>query len=210
VATSGLVFPNLDAAIAAFEGYGTQGTIATRQNNPGNLVAGAFASSYGGVATSGSSIATFPTAAQGLAAEDALVQQYDSEGYNVQELINAWAPPNASGNSPASTQNYINYVSQNLGVSPTTSLSSLASTSATPASSLSNAAGIGTQLLQSILGSNLPATITTGIPSPAGSFSRVAAFGLAFVLIIGAIFLFKPVRETVTTVAKKGVKAAMF
>jgi hypothetical protein len=216
MATSGLQFPNLDAAIAAFEGYGTAGTVATRQNNPGNLVAGPFSSSYGGTGTPGS-IATFPNAAAGLAAEDALVQQYESQGYSVGELINAWAPSTAPGNSPASTQNYTNYVSQQLGVSPTTPLSSLAgstSASTAPASSLSNAATIGTQLLNSLLGSNIPATIATGTPTPLPSstlfgvsFGRIGGFILGFVLIVGAIYLFKPVRETVGNIATKGAKA---
>jgi hypothetical protein len=244
VATTGLQFPGIDAAIAAFEGYNTQGTIAQRQNNPGNLVAGTFASTYGGTGSPGQ-IATFPTAAQGAAAEDALIQNYAEQGYSIQDLINTWAPATAPGNTPQSTQNYINFVANAAGVSPTTSLEALApsntsgsiatvlpnlGSSTVPTSNLGlpqtapynlqnqplycNIPGVGL-FASACQASQVPGNpfvnsagqTTCGISNISGCFSgfswgRIGAFVLGILLVIGAVFLFKPGVENVVSKGK--------
>src|SRR5690349_11794648 len=118
---SPLQFPNLDNAIGTLEGFGKPGTLATVNNNPGNLIAGPFSTSHGAVGQNGD-FAVFPDVATGLGAEDALIGRYDAAGYNLQDLIQKWAPPTAPGNSPEATQQYIDNLSKSIGSSPYTPL----------------------------------------------------------------------------------------
>lgn len=242
MATS-VLFPNLDAALAQFEGFGIQGSVAQRQNNPGNIQSGSFACSFGGTCQPGS-IAKFPNVAAGLSAEDALVAQYANSGASIQDLINAWSPPNAPGNSPQSTQNYTNFVASQLGVSPQTPLSSLLGTpdqssttsapvqfpfaSSNPGTTLPNTQptsqpfSITNTLNQGfclLLGQNSAACraaanyAATGSPTgtpatPGGSlWGRLGGFILGMILIVGAIFLFKPAQQLTVRAGRAGGKA---
>ena len=98
-----LSFPSVDQAIADFEGFTKVGSVSANANNPGDIVAGPFATAHGATGSittpSGTPIAVFPTADQGWSAEDALVSQYAAKGATLQDLITAWAPPSAPGNS---------------------------------------------------------------------------------------------------------------
>jgi hypothetical protein len=207
----------IDQAIAQFEGFGNPGTLATVNNNPGNIIAGSFATSYGATG-SNSGFAVFPDVASGNAAQDALVQNYINGGASVNDLINAWAPPTAPGNSPAATQNYSNFVANSLGISPTTPLNTLPSLPSLPGLSPSqqssiaqNANNLSTQLQnQSPTATGNPSS-STNAPSASSvansllgsllglgpgatgtiSFGRIGAFVLGLIFIAGGIYLFK-------------------
>jgi hypothetical protein len=174
-----LNYPSVDNAIAGFEGFGTVGTIAQRQNNPGNVSCGSFAGSYGGICGT-NNIANFPTLDQGTAAEDALVSQYANKGATLASMLQQWAPPNAPGNTPQSTANYINYVSSQLGVDPSTPVTSLAATSIQggvsegPAASSISSPNWWSLALDSILSGGS----TSGVGAAAAAGNAVGSAGL--------------------------------
>lgn len=184
--------------MAAFEGYGTPGTIATRQNNPGNLIYGPFAENNGAIGPGAKGIAIFPDAATGQAAQDALITKRADQGYSLSDLINSYAPPNAPGNTPESTQAYLDYVTGKLGASPSTPVSATGDTSKLS----DNQFCTGAMWLNpycwysavknpgsTILGMN--STPANGA-APAFSFGRVGAFILGLLFIGGGLYLFKP------------------
>ena len=124
--TPTLQYPGIDTAISNFEGFGTSSApTITNANNPGALQYGSFALKNGAVGSL-NGFAVFPNQTVGSQAEDALVQNYANQGFSIDQMINAWAPPTAQGNSPTSTNNYVNSVSSAVGATPTTPLSSLA------------------------------------------------------------------------------------
>lgn len=215
--TPTLSFPAIDQAIANFEGFGTPGTLAQRNNNPGNLMYGSFATSHGAsgaVASPGGILAVFPDATTGAAAEDALVSQYANQGYTIQGLINAWAPGTAPGNTPQSTQNYVNNVASIVGVPASTPLSQVAGVS--PTTGQINLPGVtqgsSPSLLSSILSGITGPSLTPGLPSLTGalgfSWGRVGAFLIGIVAIIGALYLFKPTQEIIAAPVRAGTRAA--
>ena len=88
------------AAIQTQEGY-YPGTVAYKNNNPGNLGPTPWTQSqpgYAGVGAGG--FAMFDSPASGTAAMDALIQNYSNRGYTVQQMLNAWAPACADGSTP--------------------------------------------------------------------------------------------------------------
>jgi hypothetical protein len=123
-------------AIAGFEGYNTFGSVASMNNNPGNIMYGTFAQKTGSIGPDLQGYAIYPTQQTGFNAADQLVSNYANKGATIQSLIESWAPSNAPGNTPQSTANYVKYVSNQLGVSPDTPVSSLAN-GATPTSTSS-------------------------------------------------------------------------
>lgn len=180
--TPTLQYPGVDSAISKFEGFGTpQAPTITQANNPGALQYSPFAIKNGAVGSL-NGFAIFPDQTTGTGAEDALVQSYANQGFSIDQMINAWAPATASGNSPASTQNYVNSVANTLGASPATPVSSLAGvTSAAPTSS----PGVANTLLNAYLnpfGTSASGTVT---------FARIGAFILGFILIAAGLYLFK-------------------
>jgi hypothetical protein len=95
----------------------TGGTRTDRLNNPGGLVYNEYTRSLGATGKDYGGLAIFPSMEIGAAASLANLQNYGRNGFNtVEKIINRWAPPNAEGNTPESTRNYINFVSQQLGV----------------------------------------------------------------------------------------------
>lgn len=192
---SDLQYPVLDSLIAQFEGFGKDGVPATRNNNPGNIVAGTFATSHGATGSSGP-FAVFPDSSTGLAATDALVSHYADMGFSIEDLINKWAPPTAPGNSVDATQNYINFVSGKLG-QPATDPIKADSKSMLP------------DWLYTIVHGeypNLPAkpAVDPALAAPPSALSvgRIAAFLLGLILIAGGLYLFKPVQEVVNSTVK--------
>ena len=188
-----LTFPTLDSVIAKFEGFGTPAApTITGANNPGAIQSGPFARSAGSIGSS-NGFAVFPDAETGFAAIDQLVARYAEQGANLRDLINAWSPPNAPGNTPASTQNYLNFAAQQTGASPDTPVSSLANPSTW-------------QKIQGIIGGTLGAAANPNNPAGgaiggaasaaagvAGTgtnwITRVVTVVLGLILIGGAIFL---------------------
>jgi hypothetical protein len=114
---------SIAAAITKMEGSGPN-TIATRNNNPGNLTAGP-----GMIGTSGG-FAVFPDLATGQAALDNQIQLNIDRGLNLQQFF-AGEPGVYSGYAPSADNNnpltYANFVGSQVGIDTTTPLSQLAS-----------------------------------------------------------------------------------
>lgn len=87
-----------------------------RNNSPGNLMY----AGQPGATPDPQGFARFATPEAGLAANDANLAAYGSKhGINtIAGVINRWAPGTAPGNTPQSTANYIQYVSQRSGIDP--------------------------------------------------------------------------------------------
>lgn len=185
MSSSALQFPGIDAAIAAFETGGSPTSAASLANNPGALTApgglltqGEISAGATGTAAvaNGQYLATFPTAAQGSAAEDAQVGYYAGQGDTISQLISNWSiGPN--GTPTETTANYIQSVASAVGVPASTAVSALAGvgTAATGAAATAGTCGLMT-----------PGACFTGF-----SWGRVAAFVLGTVAIIGAVFMLK-------------------
>lgn len=105
----------LAQGIATFEGFFKPGTLAQRNNNPGNLRAG-----VGQTGTDANGYAIFPDVQTGW---DALYNQIALDagrGATLQSFIYKYAPP-----SENNTQNYLGFLVSQLGVSSDTPLSML-------------------------------------------------------------------------------------
>lgn len=102
-------------SIAQMEGFNTQGTIAQRYNNPGNL---RYAPTQSGSAnTASGTFATFATPEDGWAALQTYIEGKAASGMTLQNFIYMYAPPVENN-----TSNYLNYVAGQLGASPDSSL----------------------------------------------------------------------------------------
>lgn len=107
-------------ALATFEGYFTSGTLADRNNNPGNLRAG-----VGQIGTDANGYAVFASAEDGWNALYSQINLDISRGLNLQQFIYKYAPP--SDNNP--TSNYLNFVASKTGLPTDVPLSDLAGVS---------------------------------------------------------------------------------
>jgi hypothetical protein len=199
----GLQFPGVDQQIAQFEGWGQAGVPATVNNNPGNLAAGPFAYAHGATGQNGN-FATFPDVQTGVQAEDALVESYAQKGDTLSQMINAWAPATAPGNSQQSTQNYVNYVSGNLNVDPNTPVASITgpSVQSSGAGGGSTAGGVGSAILSGINQGLFGGALGGGT----SSFDRIGAFVLGLIVIGAALFMFRSVRDTAVKVGSHAAK----
>lgn len=177
-----LNFPALDAAIAKAEGFGIPGNIPTLANNPGDLIAGPFATAHGATgaipAQSGQMIATFPDVATGTAATDALISSKYAGG-TVADLSQGWL----AGSDPTIQANWANTVASAIGGTPSTPVGAtppfLPSASSTWWQNFINgvAPGMGT------LGGFATSGLNPAIPGTNLSWGRVAAF------LIGLLFI---------------------
>lgn len=182
-----LQFPNLGAAIGVAEGFGIAGTIPTLANNPGDIVYGPFAITHGATgipltASNGQLIARFPDVATGRAAEDALISG-NYAGGSIRDLAAGWL----AGSSKKAQDDWAATVAGKLGVTPDTPVLS---------AEAGGAAVIGGQVrsTSSILDSVLSAP------------QRIIVAVVGFIVLAGALYLFKP--EAVTAAVKTGAKAA--
>lgn len=103
------------ASISQMEGYNVAGSLAQRNNNPGNL---RFVGQAGAVQGQGG-FAAFPTPEAG---QQALLDQINldaSRGMTLTQFVNSYAPP-----SENDTSNYLNFVSSQTGIDPNSSLTS--------------------------------------------------------------------------------------
>ena len=121
VAVSGsgtsLTYTNPDGTTTTLTG----GTMAWRDNNPGNIIAGPFATSQGAIG-SNNGFAVFPDVATGTAALTTLLDGSSYQTLSVDAAIAKYAPP-----SQNNTASYQATVENQLGVSGSTPLSSLSS-----------------------------------------------------------------------------------
>ena len=108
-------------AIANMEGYNTPGSIAQRQNNPGNLRSWGSAPIVNGYAQ-------FPTPEAGWNALYSQIQRNIDRGLTLEEFF-AGKPGVYAGYSPSSDANrpaeYAQYVAAQAGISPTQPLNNL-------------------------------------------------------------------------------------
>lgn len=205
-------FPTIDALIAQMEGYDAtqangQPTLATRNNNPGNLIYDSYTAGLGGTPGAGG-FAAFPTPQAGAAAEDSLVTSIANSGATLDQLVSQWSPANAPGNSAQSTAAYQNYLSSQLGVAGSTPVTQAeASGQVTPTASNSSL----WQKLSNLFNNPL---VTGPLGAGTGGFSgfltdpaRIAFFVLGLVLIIGGIYLFKPFQQGVTITTRAARRA---
>lgn len=219
-AVQALTGPNaaIDRAIAQFEGFGSSNApTITNANNPGGLTPGTFATQYGAIGStttaSGQPVAVFPNVATGNAAEDALIQKYIDSGASLNSLISAWAPSNAPGNTPQSTQNYQAYAASQLGINPTLPLNSLNQSTTTipsipniPPNLQGQAQQSANQFNQSPAGSGGLASLQTWAQL---SIARIGVFVLGLICVAGGLYLFKPIKEVVNKSIKMGAEATI-
>lgn len=215
-----LAFPGVDSAISKFEGFGTsKAPTITTANNPGAIQAGSFATAHGATGAL-NGFAVFPDTTTGTAAEDALVSSYASQGLTIDQLINKWAPANAPGNDPTSTQNYVNSVANSLGVTPDTPLSDVQgkgnapTSSSTPSlfqSACNKLFAPGSLGSVTFCGEPKPTASTAANPlanTSTFSWGRIAAFVLGLILITAGLYLFKPGIELTPGPIGRGIRKA--
>ena len=116
---------SLAQSIARFEGYGVAGSVAQRNNNPGNLRSGP-----GQIGTDANGYAIFPDAATGYAALDNQIDLNIGRGLTLQQFF-AGEPGVYAGYAPSGDSNnptqYANTVAGWMGIDPNVPLSTLAS-----------------------------------------------------------------------------------
>lgn len=112
----GATVQTIAATIQQVEGY-YPGSIAYRNNNPGNLI---YAGQAGAVPGAGG-FAKFATYQDGLDALNSQIQLYAGRGLTIQQMMNVYAPA-GDGNNPGA---YANQVAAALGVGPDTALTDL-------------------------------------------------------------------------------------
>ncbi len=95
------------------------GTKAWRNNNPGNIVGGAWANAHGAIGTA-FAMAVFPDEATGAAAIPALLRSVRYQAMTIREAISTYAPPTENN-----TEAYIRNVTTGAHVPETTRLSAL-------------------------------------------------------------------------------------
>src|ERR1035437_499061 len=96
-------------SIAQMEGWNVSGSIAQRNNNPGNLRSGV--NQIGSENTVSGTFATFATPADGWAALQNQIDKQAGQGQTVRDFIYQYAPP-----SENNTSNYLNSLVADLGV----------------------------------------------------------------------------------------------
>ncbi len=183
--SSSLQFPSLDAAIAEFEGFGKSGTLATRNNNPGNLVYGPFAKSQGATGSE-KGFATFPDVATGTEAMDNLLGNYASKGYNLKDTIDAW-----NGHGSNSDQ-YTDFVASKTGIKPLDTFNDWLGT------------GVADMLKQDVSDMDAIRSGASTLFSLTNlSYTRIAAFLLGLIFIIAGLMMFKPTHDVIVNTTEK-------
>jgi hypothetical protein len=122
-------YPSIDAAIAQFEGSGP-GTLATRNNNPGNMVYSPWMAQFGCSPGGAGGFAQCPSADAGQQILDYRVSQLVDQGDSVSQLLNVWAGPQYPGNTVQSYNNYVSSVSAATGLDPNAPINQQLSTDA--------------------------------------------------------------------------------
>jgi hypothetical protein len=117
-------------AMATFEGFNTAGTLAQRNNNPGNLRAGP-----GAIGTDATGYAIFATVDAGWAALYNQIQLNINRGLNLLEFF-AGKPGVYPGYAPAADQNqperYAAFVASKVGIPSDVPLTDLQTSTASP------------------------------------------------------------------------------
>lgn len=165
-------------AIAQMEGFNTPGTIAQRDNNPGNLRSGP-----GQTGTDSKGYAIFPDVSTGFAALNNQIQLNIDRGLTLYEFfggkpgVYAGYAPSADSNNPIG---YANFVAQQVGIDPSIPLNQIQAGSMP---SIDPTGGISTD------GTTVDSTGILGMDSSTTMIAvgiGVAAIGLIFFMSGGA------------------------
>ena len=157
---------DLANAIAQMEGYNTVGSIAQRNNNPGNL---RYApNQIGSENTVNGTFATFASASDGWQALQDYIASKAATGETLRDFIYSYAPP-----SENNTSNYLNYLSSSLGLSADSSLGDLVN--ATSSSIVDSVSSAGSSV------SDLLNNATTGIDG--------TMVGIVALVVVGALVI---------------------
>lgn len=116
----------LQQAIAKQEGFEIPGSLAARNHNPGNIIAGSFANSHGSIGAA-HGYAVFPDDETGFACLTALLSGPFYQGRTVEVAINRYCPPPngdtlTEGNNP---DVYVENVCDWCGCTPATIIDGL-------------------------------------------------------------------------------------
>ncbi|MBI5492903.1 MAG: hypothetical protein HY893_08230 [Deltaproteobacteria bacterium] len=95
------------------------GTLAWRNNNPGNIIFSPFAKSQGAIGEN-KGFAVFPNTETGRNAQTALLKTKDFQGRTIAKAIEKYAPPESNP-----TESYIKYVTKQTGMSRDKKLSDM-------------------------------------------------------------------------------------
>ena len=115
-----MAYLDLAQWIAQMEGFNTPGTIAARNNNPGNLRYDP--TQIGQENTVNGKFATFATPEDGWAALQRYIENKAASDVTLRQFIYTYAPPVEND-----TTNYLNYLSSKLGIGADSPLSVLGS-----------------------------------------------------------------------------------
>jgi hypothetical protein len=106
---------DLAQSIATMEGYFRGGTLAQKNNNPGNLRAGPSA-----IGKDSNGLAIYATAQDGWNDLYRQIGLDAGRGLSLAQFIGKYAPPNENN-----TSGYLSFVSSSIGVDPSTPLAQL-------------------------------------------------------------------------------------
>jgi hypothetical protein len=158
-------------AIAQFEGSGP-GSVATRNNNPGNLK---FAGQAGAIGADANGFAIFPDPATGMQALQNQLTKYVAD-YPNDSLLDITAhylgQPTPTSNSQGNAFTYAAFVASQLGVDPSTTLGELVSGTAPP----------GVPIPAGLTDSSDPNAIAAAVPT-----SSISGISMTDVLIGAAV-----------------------
>ena len=166
----------LAQAIATFEGFNVSGSIAQRNNNPGNLRSSPYATG-----TDANGYAIFSDAQTGWNALMYQLGLYSGRGMTIESMLSTYAPPADNNNNNA---NYLNYLTQQTGVGPSTSLSALYDSTGGVSTTIPDTTNTGES------GFTTSDFLSSWIPSGDGGFGTGLAIGVA-VLGISAWLLLR-------------------
>jgi hypothetical protein len=165
------VTSTIAGAIQRQEGY-YPGSVAYRNNNPGNLIyAGQPGATKGAVG-----FAVFPSYQDGLDALDNQIQLYAGRGLTIQGMMDVYAPASQAGNNPVL---YASNVAAALGVSPDTQLTALS-----PGASI-DAAAVPATVYSDSGAFSLDSLLPSGSIDPVILAAGAAVFGFALYAFMG-------------------------
>jgi hypothetical protein len=160
--------------IATQEGADVPGSLAQKNNNPGNLVYAPWEAAYGATQGQGG-FASFPSVSSGEAAVEYRVGQLVNEGDSISQIVDTWAGTQY-GNSQASVDSYVANLTSATGISADTPLnSSDAQTLYNGLPDIGSASGGVQQSLQGLPGTATAGTATAGTASGGGWSALLAA-----------------------------------
>lgn len=113
---------NQDVPYVQYDGsVNVGGSVSWRDNNPGNIEASSFANAHGAIGTDGR-FAIFPDAGTGRQALVSLLRSDSYQALTIEQAMERYAPPDEND-----TDAYTSFISDTVGVDPSTAMSDLTS-----------------------------------------------------------------------------------